>query len=147
MYINVDYNPTPSNAFFVSVGLTDTEALSFDYTLKGQRVTKQVLAANKDNKVDAPPKKATSEWDVLELKDGKLLNKRHVMWVDKGNIDEVNGEVWNTEWSKSLSDEVKDKLLFWSRFISDNYEQLEKYQKEMSDFEALIKSYVKEYNK
>jgi hypothetical protein len=149
MYIDVDYNPTPSDTFFtffISVGLNDKEAISFDYTIKGQRITKQVLTEKKEvGTGSSEMEKPTSEWDVIELKDGKFLNKRHVKWVDKGEIDEVEGEVWKTEWAKPMSDEVKEKMLQFSRLVSDNYKHLEDFSKEMSEFEEYAEDLIEQY--
>lgn len=94
MYTDVDYNPTPADTFFISVGLNDKEALSFDYTTKGHRVIKQILIERKKAGVQNFDKKEISGgWDVIELKDGKFVHKYHVDWVDKGKIDEINDEV------------------------------------------------------
>lgn len=55
--------------FFISVSLNDKEAVSFDYTIKGHRIIKQVVVDEKPFPVDRP---ATSKWDVSVLKDGKF---------------------------------------------------------------------------
>jgi hypothetical protein len=147
MYIDVDYNPTPSDAFFISIGLSDKEAISFDCTSKGRRVTKQKLIAARGSRETSSrsPEEITGEWDVLELKDGRLLDKRHVQWIDRGSIDEVDGDVWETEWAKPLSDGERDELLQWSRFISDNYERLNEHRDKMGDFENLMRAYLEKY--
>gem|GEM_PF-3189652 len=43
MWIEIDYNPSPCDSFFISVSINNKEAISFDYTTKGNRVIKQVL--------------------------------------------------------------------------------------------------------
>ncbi len=145
MYIDVDYNPSPSNTFFISVGLNDKEAISFDYIIKGQRITKQVLTDKKDYIADNQEEiNPTAEWDVIELKDGKFLNKRHTKWIDKGEIDEVEGEIWKTEWAKPMSDEVRDRLLQYSKLVSDNYEHLENCSEDMKEFEEYVGSLIKD---
>ena len=146
MYIDVDYNPTPADTFFISVGLSDKEALSFDYTTKGHRIIKQILVERKKDGVQNLDKnKLSGGWDVIELKDGKFLRRYHVDWVDKGKIDEVNDEVWRTVWSKSISEEIKNKLLYWSQLISDNYEKLDEFQEKMKEFEVYIATLVKKF--
>lgn len=146
MHIEVDYNPTPANTFFVSVSLGDKEDLSFDYTTKGHRVIKQVLIGRKEIGVqDLDKKEISGEWDVIELKDGRFVRKYHAYWVDKGKIDEVNNKVWETVWSKPMPDEVKSNLLEYSRFVSDNYQNLDNFQDRMKEFENYVGELVKEF--
>lgn len=148
MHIEVDYNPTPAKSFFVSVGINNNEALSFDCTTKGHRVIKQVLVERKISGVQNLDKKEISGgWDTIELEDGKFVQKYHVDWVDKGKIDEVNNEVWETVWSKAISDVVMDKLFYWSQFISDNYEKLDNFKDQMSEFENYMQGLVDEFAK
>ncbi len=146
MHIEVDYNPTPAKSFFVSVGLNDTEALSFDCTTKGHRVIKQILVKRTDKGVqDLDKKKISGGWDTIEIRDGKFIQKYHVDWIDKGKIDEVNNEVWETVWSKSISEDVKEELFCWSQYISDNYEKLD--QNKMTEFEGYMRSLVNQFTK
>lgn len=72
MEIEVDYNPTPSTSFFISVSVNDTEAISFDYTTKAHRIIRQVLVDKKSFPIN---QMITSEWDTLVLKDGKFVQK------------------------------------------------------------------------
>lgn len=147
MNIEVDYNPTPAKSFFVSVGLNDDEALSFDCTTKGCRVIKQVLVKQKSGVQNLDKKEISEGWDIIELKDGRFVKKYHVGWIDKGKIDEVNNEVWETVWSKVISDVMKDKLFYWSQFISDNYERLDNFNDQMLEFESYMQSLVDEFIK
>ncbi|MCX6742635.1 MAG: hypothetical protein NT116_00175, partial [Candidatus Parcubacteria bacterium] len=87
MEIEVDYNPSPSETFFISVSINDKEAISFDYTIKGYRVIKQRLIEEKDFPEDA---KVNGEWDVLIIKDKKLIKKYHTKWIDMAKKDWVN---------------------------------------------------------
>jgi len=93
MNIEVDYNPSPSKSFFISVSLNDKEAISFDYTLKRHRVTKQVLVEKKRFSENS---KINGEWDVLVLDDGKFVEKYHAKWIDLGKKDWVNDGIWET---------------------------------------------------
>ncbi len=135
MNIEVDYNPSPSKSFFISISLSDKEAISFDYTSKGHRVIKQVLI---DKKSLPENKKISGEWDALVLDNGKFVKKYHVKWIDLDKKDWVNDEIWETVWEKPISAELRDKLLFYSRLISDNYKKLEKFAKQMKEFEELL---------
>ncbi len=143
MYIEVDYNPSPADTFFISAGLNNTEAISFDYTTKGHRVIKQVLTKIKTKEeIEKEPHKSGG-WDTLVLKDGEFIKKYHVEWTDKGKFDEVNDEVWETVWEKPLPDSDKKKLLEYSHLISDNYEHLN--EDEMANFEGYMKDLVEQY--
>jgi hypothetical protein len=134
MEIEIDYNPSPSKFFFISVSLNNKEAISFDYTSKGQRVIKQILVKKKS----FPNKKPTSEWDTIVLKDGKFIKKYNVKWIDLDKKDWVNDEIWGTVWEKPISIELKNKLLEYSQFVSDNHEELIKFKDKMKEFEKII---------
>ncbi|MDD5043456.1 MAG: hypothetical protein PHD51_02170 [Patescibacteria group bacterium] len=135
MDIEVDYNPTPSTMFFISVSVNEKEAISFDYTTKAHRVVKQVLIDKKPFPADRP---ISSEWDALVLKDGKFIQKYHVKWINMGKQDWCNDEIWETVKEQLISDELSKKLLNYSRIISDNYGNLHKFSNEMKSFEQLL---------
>ncbi|MFH1365080.1 MAG: hypothetical protein ABIH28_00660 [archaeon] len=142
MNIEVDYNPTPKDTFFISVGLNKREAISFDYTFKGHRVVKQILIEKKK----FPEKgKISGEWDALVLKDKKFVKRSHVKWIDQDKKDWVNNEIWEIAWAKPISKELKDKLLKYSQLISDNYKKLSKFSKEMKEFESLLSKEITKY--
>jgi len=135
MDIEVDYNPTPSTSFFISVSLNNTEAISFDYTTKAHRIIKQVLVDKKHFPLDQT---ITSEWDALVLKDGKFVQKYHVKWIDMDKRDWCNDEIWETVKEQPISEELTEELLKYSRLISDNYEFLHKFSDEVKSFEQLL---------
>ena len=93
MNIEVDYCPTSKRKhFFISVGLNEKEAISFDYTTKGHRVVKQVLVEQKSQEEAIEQYgEVTAEWDTIVLKDGKFVQKYHTKWIDRGKLDTVNG--------------------------------------------------------
>ncbi|KKR08487.1 MAG: hypothetical protein UT32_C0001G0007 [Parcubacteria group bacterium GW2011_GWC2_39_14] len=144
MDIEIDYNPTPSVNYFVSVGLNDKEAISFDNTTKGFRVIKQVLISKEPN-TQSSKIKISGEWDTIVLKDAKFVKKYHVIWEDKNEQDVVNGETWETVWEKPISKEINQLILDFSRFVSDNYENLSPYQKEMMRYESIVDREVGKY--
>ncbi|MBN2095724.1 MAG: hypothetical protein JW727_06770 [Candidatus Aenigmarchaeota archaeon] len=135
MNIEVDSNPTPSEQFFISISISDTEVISFDCTSKGPRVIRQALVERKNFPKSRPP---TSEWDVLILESGQFVRKYHAKWIDLGKRDWVNDEIWETTQEKPISKELNEKLLFYSRLISDNYKALGLFSREMSDFEEVL---------
>lgn len=142
MNIEIDYNPTPSDSYFISVSLNETEAVSFDYTSKGHRIIKQVLVDHKQMPTD---QKITSEWDALVIENGKFVKRYHVKWVDMDKRDWVNDEVWEAVAEKPLPAETKDQLLRYSQLISDKYEHLETISREMNDFQSLLKTEVNKF--
>lgn len=135
MDIEIDYNPTQSTMFFISVSLNDKEAVSFDYTTKAHRIIKQVIVDEKPFPAD---KLATSEWDVLVLKDRKFVKKYHNKWIDMGMRDWCNDKIWETVKERPSSDDFMKILLKYSRLISDNYNNLQKFSEEMKSFESLL---------
>ncbi|MFC1618145.1 hypothetical protein ACFL2B_02595 [Patescibacteria group bacterium] len=139
MEIRVDYNPTPEDQFFISVPISDKEIISFDKTIKGHRIVKQVYREEKpfteDTKFDA-------EWDVLIIKDKKFASKYHVKWIDKDQLDWLNGEIWETIWEKKMSQDLSDQLLNYSRLVSDNYQNLDSIAKQLDEFEKLLANQI-----
>ena len=147
MNIEVDYCPTSERKhFFISVGLNEKEAISFDYTTKGHRVIKQVLVEQRSQKEAVEQYGAvTAEWDTIVLKDGKFVQNYHTKWIDRDKLDTVNGVTWETVWEKPVSEDVAEKLLYYSRLVSDNYENLDKFSKEMKEFEKFMSKEIAKY--
>lgn len=135
MEIEIDYNPTPSEMFFISVPLGDKKAVSFDYTTKAYRIIKQVLA---EKKPFPKNRKVDGEWDALVIKDGKLAEKYHVKWIDMGKRDWCNDEIWEAVEEKTMPKGLASKLLDYSRLISDNYKKLELISKDINELENLL---------
>lgn len=143
MEIEIDYNPTSrKEAFFISLALNNADAISFDYTTKGHRIMKQVLIES--GKITEKKRKINSdgEWDTIVLNNGKFVEKYHVVWYDYDEKDLVNDELWEIVWTKPITKKVKDKLLFYSRLISDNYKNLNKFKKELKEFENFISNQI-----
>jgi len=135
MEVHVDYNPSPKNHFFISVHLNDKKAISFDKTIKGHRMIKQVF-----NEYKAFPDNSMfdSEWNTIVIKDRKFVQEYHVQWIDKDKLDWLNGEIWETVWEKPISQELTNELLYYSQLISDNYKDLHKFSDEIKKFEILL---------
>src|SRR3990167_1975492 len=108
MDIEIDYNPSPSDMFFISVEIGDNEAISFDYTSKGHRVIKQVLI---DKKPFPKGKKPTAEWDAIIINDRKFIKKYHVKWINMDKKDWVNNEIWETVWEKTYFTGIKRQVV------------------------------------
>jgi len=142
MIIELDPNPSNSknkNNYFISVKLSKKEWLSFDNTTKGHRIMKQVL---KEIKEMPNGKKIDGKWTVFIIKNRKLIGKYKAKWIDMDKLDWVNNEIWETVKVKKISKALSDKLLYYSRLVSDHYKELDKYKKEMKDFENLLKKEI-----
>lgn len=135
MQIHIDYNPTPKNHFFISLQLNDKEVISFDNTIKGHRIIKQVFSEYKTFPKDA---KFDSEWKTIVIENGKFVREYRVQWIDLDKKDWLNGEVWETVWEKPISKELTEKLLHYSQLISDNYKILDKFSSDLEKFEQLL---------
>jgi len=145
MIIELDPNPSNSknrNHYFISVKLSKKEWLSFDNTTKGHRIMKQVL---KEIKEMPKGKKIDGKWKVLIIKNRKLVGEYNAKWIDMDKLDWVNNEVWETVKVRRISKKLSDRLLYYSRLVSDNYTALGKYKEEMKEFENLLKKEVERY--
>jgi hypothetical protein len=145
MIIEIDPNPSKSknkNNYFISVKLNKKTWLSFDNTTKGHRIMIQVL---KEIKPQPRNKKIDGKWEVLIIKNRKLIGKYKAKWIDMDKLDWVNDEIWETVAVKKITKKLSEKLLYYSRLISDNPKNLDKYKKEMKDFERLLKTEIEKY--
>ncbi|PIT98444.1 MAG: hypothetical protein COT71_00525 [Candidatus Andersenbacteria bacterium CG10_big_fil_rev_8_21_14_0_10_54_11] len=141
MEIYID-DGTGDDWFFISVPISNVFAVSFDYTLKGHRILQQLLIAKKPFPTDQKP---TMEWDTIVLENGQLLRREHVRWLDKGQDDWVNDEIWQTIWQEPLTDELKNKLLAYSNLVRKNANNVAVISGEVADFERLLRSLVAPY--
>lgn len=136
MEYEVDYNPQgPEDHFFISVKVNDKEYVSFDHTIKGHRVIKQIVVDNQPFPEDKEP---TSEWDDIVIRDGKFLKKYHVRWLDMDKQDWCNDEIWETVAEQSLSAELGEKILYYSRLVGDYYQDLDKVADQIKELETLL---------
>ncbi len=141
MDIEIDYNPPPKKSFFISVGINEKEAISFDYTIKGHRIIKQILIEKKEFPKN---KKPTAEWNTLVIENGKFKKRRHDKWIDMDKKDWVNDEIWETVWEKPINKELAKTLLNYSHLFSDNYRKLNQLNKEWRKFEKFLGDVIKD---
>jgi len=109
MIVEVDFNPSPSDQFFISVGLNDREAISFDNTTKGRRITKQLLRKVDWDRTALEGETISGEWEAIFLENGKFVDKFKIRWIDKGVIDIINLAHWEVVWQVPMSDEIAYK--------------------------------------
>lgn len=144
MEIEIDYNPTPSNSFFVSVGLNKRDAISFDYTTKGHRIMKQVLVDHKPFPID---QRLDGEWNVLVFANYELLKTYHVKWIDMDQRDWVNDEIWEITAEAPITADSAQQILQLSRRISDVYRDGHNCHADIQALEELLTPYVNKYKK
>lgn len=149
MKLEVDYCPTSKRKhYFISVSLNKNEAISFDHTTKGRRIVKQRMMKKEPfKKMVKKYGKVNGEWDTIIIKDRKFVKKYHVKWIDCDKIDIINDDVWETIWEEKLKNDIDSKLLYYSRLISDNYNNLSGFFKELLDFEKLLSEEIAKYKK
>ena len=73
--------------YFITIELNNKgDGISFDNTVKGHRILKQVnIGKYKDND------RITEEWDIYSFVDGRFSGIIHEKWIDKGKDDIING--------------------------------------------------------
>lgn len=146
MDVEVDYNPSPQQSYFLSVKLNETDWLSFDCTTKGHRVIKQVLRLQETPETAVEKYGALDgEWEVLSLRDGKFIRRYHAQWIDRDRLDTVNGETWETVWECPVPAGVDERLRAYSQLISDHYENLTPSTAEVADHETWLAGLVQGY--
>ena len=130
------------SGFFISVALNNKEAISFDHTVKGSRILKQVLVEEKPFPKNA---KITAEWETICIENRKFVGIEKVRWIDLGKRDWVNNEVWETVWEKPMPTELKKKMQYYSNLICKNYKNLNMFSQELQEFEELLAEAIAKY--
>jgi len=141
--IEVDYNPSPTDVFYISAYIRPEEAICFACTTD-QKIIKQVLREKKKFPKDRNP---LAEWDVIIVKERKYGGMYHVRYITLGNKVWCNDEIWENVWTKPLPNNLKDTLLYYSRLVSDNYRNLGNMSKEMENFENILLNEVERINR
>ena len=117
--------------YFVTIELNNKgDGISFDNTLKGHRILKQVNVG--EYKDDEP---ATEEWNTYSFVDGEFDKMIHEKWIDRGKEDIINGIIYRQVWEISTPKEIDDMLLDFNKFLW-------KYKNDLKS--ELVRSKVKE---
>ena len=127
--------------FFISVPINDKDSISFDWTVKGQRVVLQRL----EGKVVPPNLEPSAEWDTIHIRNGKLIEREHVKWYDQGEKDVINDEIYKTIKEWPVDKMVASRLLDYSVFVREHSRELYKYADKMSEFEKFLEKLLMEY--
>lgn len=140
MDVEIDILPSPSRSFFISVGIRDGEAISFDRTGQKARMIKQVLVGRVPFPVDKEP---TAEWDAVTVNNRKVVYS-HVKWISLSKERDwvTPDEIWEMTWEHNLSTKDEERLLYFSRLFSDNCENLNSFDEEFSAFEDFLRTLI-----
>jgi len=128
--------------YFISIPLSDKEAISFDNSYKGSRIIRQILVEKKEM---PPIQQVTSEWDTILIENGKFAGSEHVRWVDLDKKDWCNNEIWETISETPIPNQLNESLLKYSALVKKHYHGLHKFSKEMSEFEVLLSKEIAYY--
>jgi len=139
MDIFIDDN-MPRDWFFISTPVSETESISFDWTMKGHRIILQRMIKSGE---PAPESKPTMEWDTLYIRDSKYISKEHIQWYDLDKQDWVNGNLYETVKEWLLDDNTANELLKYSLVVRDHKSELENYSREMQEFEKLLNKLIR----
>lgn len=123
------------SGYFISIPITQKEAISFDNSTKAYRVQKQVLVKTKIMPNDL---QITSEWDSIIIEDGNFVGIEHIKWHDMDKKDWCNNEIWETVSEMPIPKKLNMKLLKYSEITKKHYKELNKFSKEMKEFEKLL---------
>ncbi len=109
-----------ADKYFITVELNDKgDGISFDNTLKGHRILKQVNIGEYKN--NAP---VTEEWDIYSFIDGKFDKIIHEKWIDKSKDDIINGIIYRQVWEISTPKEIDNMLLDFNNFLLEHKDNL-----------------------
>ncbi len=139
MDVYVDLVNPKKGGFFISVS-QGKESISFDYTTKGHRVVKQVLLKHTKTK-----EKPTLSWKTLRVLDGIPKGIHNVDWIDRGNIDIINGDVYKTVWEKPLPNKIKRDLLYMVEKIYKARGRLNSIRNILADLDTYLSMLMKKY--
>lgn len=109
-----------ADKYFITVELNDKgDGISFDNTLKGHRILKQVNVGEYKNN-----EPITEEWDIYSFIDGKFDKIIHEKWIDKGKDDVINGIIYRQVWEISTPKEIDEMLLNFNNFLLEHKDNL-----------------------
>lgn len=126
LYCNI-IPPRSRDKYFFTIELNrQGDGISFDNTLKGHRILKQV----NEGKIDTADEAVKEEWDVFHFVDGKFKETIHEKWVDKGEDDVINGTIYRRVWEVRTPEDIDKRLLQLNDFLWKNRRHLNSKQVE-----------------
>jgi hypothetical protein len=120
LYGNI-LSPKTKDKYFFTIELNKKgDSISFDNTIKGHRILKQINAG----KFDMSKGKIKEEWEMYHFINGKLIEKIHEKWIDKGKEDIINGIIWKQIWEIPTPKEIDKRLIQLNNFLWKNKQNL-----------------------
>ena len=113
--------PEGKDKYFFTIELNKNgDGISFDNTIKGHRILKQINAG----KIDTKNEIVREEWDIFHFINGKFKEKIHEKWIDKGKEDIINGIVYKQIWEITTPEKIDNILLELNNLLWANKENL-----------------------
>jgi hypothetical protein len=113
--------PGGKDKYFFTITLNKKgDGISFDNTIKGHRILKQINAGEIDTKNEV----IREEWDMHHFVNGELKEIIHEKWVDKGKDDIINGTIWRQVWEIPTPKEIDKMLIELNDFLWKNRKNL-----------------------
>ena len=113
--------PEGKDKYFFTIELNKNgDGISFDNTIKGHRILKQINAG----KIDTKNEIVREECDIFNFIYGKFKEKIHEKWVDKGKEDIINGIVYKQIWEIPTPEKIDNILLELNNLLWANKENL-----------------------
>ena len=120
LYGNILPQNIKDKYFFTILLNKKGDGISFDNTIKGHRILKQINVG----KIDTKNEIIREEWDTFHFASGKFKEKIHEKWVDKGKDDVINGIIYKQVWEIQTPEEIDKLLLEFNNFLWENKENL-----------------------
>lgn len=121
LYCNI-IPPGGKDKYFFTITLNEKgDGISFDNTIKGHRILKQINVGE----IDTSNETIREEWDMYHFVDGEFKEKIHEKWIDKGKDDVINGTIYRQVWEIPTPKEIDDMLLELNNFLWTNRENLD----------------------
>ncbi|MCK4650504.1 hypothetical protein KAT36_04720 [Candidatus Pacearchaeota archaeon] len=114
--------PKGKDKYFFTLRLNENgDGISFDNTIKGHRILKQINAG----KINTAEKKIREEWDTYYFIDGKFEELIHEKWLDEGTDDIINGTIYRQVWEIKTPAKIDEILISLNNLLWKNKENLE----------------------
>jgi len=120
LYANIiPYNS--QDKYFFSIELNNNkDSISFDNTLKGHRILKQINLGE----IDTSTENIKQEWDIYHFVNGQFREIIHEKWIDKGQDDVINGTLFRQVWEIEMPKKIDQMLLDLNNFLWKKRENL-----------------------
>ena len=113
---HIECNIIPPNSkdkyFFIVILNINGDSISFDNTIKGHRILKQVNIGKYTGN-----KSIRESWFMYVFKDGKYKGEKWEDWIDEGKDDIINGIVYRQVWEIPTPRDIDNMLLTLNNFL------------------------------